>query len=75
MSRSLRTRLVKRTMRSLFCPLAVLLLVACSSTSLTSINGGSDPTWMGEEQYEVLVAIRLYNRELRVMFEQKWSKH
>ena len=58
-------------MRSLFCLLTLLLLVSCSSTSLTPINTGSDPTWVGEEQYEVLVAIRLYNPEMRVMFENQ----
>jgi len=57
-------------MRSLFCLLTLLLLVS-SSTSLTPINTGSDPTWVGEEQYEVLVAIRLYNPEMRVMFENR----
>tara|TARA_B110000093_G_C12971095_1_gene412551 strand:- start:1266 stop:1454 length:189 start_codon:yes stop_codon:yes gene_type:complete len=62
-------------MRSPFCLLAILLLVACNSTSLTSINGGSDPKWVGEVQYEVFVAIRLYNPELRVMFQKKWSKN
>ena len=58
-------------MRSLFCLLTLLLLVSCSSTSFTPINTGSDPTWLGEEQYEVLVAIRLYNPEMRVMFENR----
>ena len=38
---------------------------------MTPINTGSDPTWLGEEQYEVLVAIRLYNPEMRVMFENR----
>jgi len=58
-------------MRSLFCLLTLLLLVSCSSTSLTPINTGSDPTWVGEELYEVLVAIRLYNPEMRMMFENR----
>ena len=58
-------------MRTLFCLLTLLLLIGCSSTSLTPINTGSDPTWLGEEQYEVLVAIRLYNPEMRVMFENQ----
>lgn len=58
-------------MRTLFCFLTLLLLVGCSSTSLTPINTGSDPTWLGEEQYEVLVAIRLYNPAIRMMFENQ----
>ncbi len=58
-------------MRTLFCFLTLLLLVGCSSTSLTPINSGSDPTWLGEEQYEVLVAIRLYNPAMRMMFENQ----
>ena len=60
-------------MRSLLCLLTLLLLVSCKSTKLTPINTGSDPTWAGEEQYEVLVAVLLYNPELRVQFEQKMT--
>ncbi len=61
-------------MRPLLSFLALLLLVSCNSTSLTQVNTGSDPTWMGEEQYEVLVAIRLYNPEMRAVFEQKMAE-
>ncbi|MFQ3225757.1 MAG: hypothetical protein ACI8Z5_002021 [Lentimonas sp.] len=58
-------------MRILFCLLSLLLLVSCKSTSLTPINTGSDPKWTGEPHYEVLVAVLLYNPELRVVFENK----
>ena len=61
-------------MRPLFTLLTLLLLVSCNSTSLTQINTGSDPTWAGEEEYEVLVAIRLYNPEMRVMFERQMAE-
>lgn len=60
-------------MRLLLSLLTLLLLVSCKSTSLTPINSGSDPKWAGEQEYEVLVAMLLYNPEMRVKFENKMA--
>ncbi|WP_162029611.1 MULTISPECIES: hypothetical protein [unclassified Lentimonas] len=61
----------RRTMKPFFCLLTLLLLVSCKNTELTLINTGSDPNWLGEPHYEVLVAVLSYNPELRVMFENE----
>jgi hypothetical protein len=68
-----RLYLINGNMRFLFFPLVLLLLVSCSSISLTPINTGSDPNWVGGKQYEVLVAIRLYDPEMRALFERKMA--
>jgi hypothetical protein len=71
LARQRRARLIRRSMRHLFCLLSLLFFVSCKSTSLTPINTGSDPQWTGAEQYEVLVAVLAYNPETRVLFEKE----
>lgn len=65
------TRLIVSNMRPLFCLLSLLLLVSCKNTALTTINIGSDPAWTGEQKYEVLVAVKSYDPQLRVKFENE----
>ena len=50
-------------MRPLLCFLTLLLLVSCKSTSLTPINSGSDPKWVGEEQYDLLFLRSFFESE------------
>jgi hypothetical protein len=60
-------------MKPLFSLLALLFLVSCKSTSLSPLDTGTDLTWKGGEPYEVLVALRSYNPELRMLFEQEMT--
>ena len=58
-------------MRVYFLFLALLLLVACKSTTLTSVNSGVDASWEGVEKAEVLVAMRMESPSIRALFEDE----